>query len=583
VGVRVQLLVGALRKAVIAIRERRLSLSPRRWRQLLRLHAAEQAQEQLTRSAPPLPPVRWPSSTAARGQRGLSGFHPQSHEEATDGVAWMGSRSRVALAGVGPSSTITVAGHHLASAHRRGRGSASVRFSGDLDGTPVFEVLLDRDGAFEASFTIPAESSPLAVLHLVADQAFVPAAARLGTDTRELSVQIRRVTVDDHALLDFGRPAGAFQPRTDADEAPGLTIVGYLSDGTGVSAGAHASQLACESAGLPCELIDARPLRAHRGSHPTSLLHVNADQTAIIAGLLGDDFFRNRYTIGHWAWELEQLPDSSAEAFDWLDEVWAPSAFVVRAIADRSAVPVVQMPYAVTVDPSRGLTRQHFGLPDEDFLYLMMYDVLSVQERKNPLGAIAAFQQAFPRPNGVGLVVRVNHARSRPEDVDVVRQAAATPGVHLLVRPMSRADVQALQASCDAFVSLHRSEGFGLNIAEAMLLGKPVIVTGWSGNVDFTNPGNACVVDHDLVTIDRDHGPYRAGNRWAEPDLEHASEYLRRLVEDEAFRRRLANRGRETVATELSPRAIGERYARRLAFIRRRRAFGAVPTVPAGV
>jgi glycosyltransferase involved in cell wall biosynthesis len=301
-----------------------------------------------------------------------------------------------------------------------------------------------------------------------------------------------------------------------------------------------------------------------------SLLHVNADQTPAAAIGLGEEFFRDRYTIGVWAWELEEFPDAFLPAFNHVQEVWAPSRFIHEAVAEKSPVPVVHMPFVVTAAPAPGISRQDFGLPQDGFLFLMMYDTLSIQERKNPLGALEAFRRAFPSRSRVGLVIRVNHAASRPEDVAIVRQQAAnTAGVFLLDRPMSRRDAQALHLSCDAFVSLHRSEGLGLNIAEAMLLNKPVVVTGWSGNMDFTTHQNACLVDYELVTLSMDYGPYRQGNRWAEPDLDHAAELMVRLVEDTAFRHKLAASGRTTIARQFSAHAVGARYLRRVAAIRR--------------
>src|SRR5262249_47730356 len=147
------------------------------------------------------------------------------------------------------------------------------------------------------------------------------------------------------------------------------------------------------------------------------------------------------------------------------------------AVAARSPVPVLRMPLAVTVTPTDGLGRDHFGLPRGHFLFLVMYDALSVQERKNPLAAIQAFRRAFVGSADAGIVIRVNHASQRPDDVTEVRRAvAATAGAVLIDRPMSREDALTLQRACDCLVSLHRAEGFGLNIAEAMLLGKPVVV-----------------------------------------------------------------------------------------------------------
>jgi glycosyltransferase involved in cell wall biosynthesis len=363
------------------------------------------------------------------------------------------------------------------------------------------------------------------------------------------------------------------RPETrDRPGPPGLTIVGYLSEDTGVGAGAHGSIAACREADVAFELIDAARLEPTRGTHPVSLLHVNADETASVAAHLGAQFFRGRYTIGRWAWELEELPDEMVPAFAWLDEIWAMSSFIQQSIAEKSPVPVVHIPLPVTVAPTAGLSRRAFGIPEHQFVFLVMYDVWSIQERKNPLGALRAFARAFQDRSDACLIVRINHADTRPEDAAIVRRGVEeTRGARLIDWPMPRGDAQALQAVCDAFVSLHRSEGFGLNIAEAMLLGKPVVVTGWSGNLDFTGRRNACVVDYELLPLTEDHGPYRKGNRWAEPNLDEAAELMVRLVDDRVFRRDIALRGQATITTDFSPRAIGVRYRRRLARLGRSR------------
>jgi len=228
------------------------------------------------------------------------------------------------------------------------------------------------------------------------------------------------------------------------------------------------------------------------------------------------------------------------------------------------------MPLAVAVDPAP-LSRSELGLPADRFLFLMMYDALSITERKNPKGAIEAFRRAFPRGSTAGLIVRVNHASSRPDELAAVRRLVdETAGAQLIDRPLSREEAHALQLQCDALVSLHRSEGFGFNIAEAMLLGKPVIVTGYSGNLDFTTPRNSCLVDYELVPLTQDFGPYQKGNRWADPDIDQAAGAMTRLVDDPAFRQQVAIRGQQTIAEELSAKRIGVRYQRRLSIIGRR-------------
>ncbi len=357
--------------------------------------------------------------------------------------------------------------------------------------------------------------------------------------------------------------------REDVSAPFGLNIVGYLSDGTGMTQSACGGAAVCSAANIPFRLLDARPLQPEPGGYRVNLLFVNADQTPVACDMLGRAFFDGRYTIGFWSWELEELPASQVSSFDRVDEVWAPSQFVMRAVADEAPVPVVLMPHPVAASPRPDACRAQFDLREDEFVFLMMYDALSITERKNPLGAIDAFARAFPNPAGVRLVVKVNHASACPEELQRVRERAAAPGVTLVERPFERREVFDLAAVCDAYVSLHRSEGFGLNIAESMYLAKPVIATNWSGNVDFMDRHNSCPVDYALVAIDRDYGPYRKGSRWAEPDLDHAAHYMRALVADPSRCRAVGERAALTMRRDYSPAAIGERYRRRLAAIDR--------------
>src|SRR5262249_40358950 len=138
------------------------------------------------------------------------------------------------------------------------------------------------------------------------------------------------------------------------------------------------------------------------------------------------------------------------------------------------------------------------------------------------------------------------------------------PGIIVLDRILTRQQVYDLEALCDCYVSLHRSEGFGLGLAESMFLGKPVIGTNWSGNVDFMTPENSCPVGYRLRTLDQDYGPYRKGQVWADADVEHAAWYMKRIRADAAWSRLLAARGKETIRTQFSPRYVGNMYRKRL-------------------
>ena len=250
--------------------------------------------------------------------------------------------------------------------------------------------------------------------------------------------------------------------------------------------------------------------------------------------------------------------------------MWVPSRFVADTVSAKSPVPVVRMPHAVGFAPPQDASREHFGLPRTGFLFLTMYDMHSVQERKNPEAVIEAFQRAFPDGAGAGLVVKVMNRASDPEPFARLEQRLRdVPGVQLIAETLARKDIYALESVCDCFVSLHRSEGFGLGLAESMYLGKPVIGTDWSANTDFMTAENSCPVRYDLVRIERDVGPYRAGQTWADADVEHAAWYMQRLAQDRELCEQLGAAGQRTMRSEYSPAAIGQRYRQRLEVLSR--------------
>jgi len=223
------------------------------------------------------------------------------------------------------------------------------------------------------------------------------------------------------------------------------------------------------------------------------------------------------------------------------------------------------MPHAIEFEVPAGATRAQFGLPPNDFLFMVMYDINSSQARKNPEAAIKAFQAAFPNPKGVKLVVKTHGSKTNPEDfLKLQKMAGESPDIILINRTLNRADLRALQSLCDCFVSLHRAEGFGLALAECMYLGKPVIATNWSGNLEFMDAENGCMVDYELVEVRETSGPYKKGQQWAEPDHEHAARWMKKIVGDPALRMKIALKGKARIMNDFSPLKIGKAYEKRL-------------------
>src|SRR5690606_28641529 len=232
----------------------------------------------------------------------------------------------------------------------------------------------------------------------------------------------------------------------------------------------------------------------------------------------------DKYNIAYWAWELREFPDAWVLNFAYFDEVWCPSDFARDAIAMASPLPVLTMPHAIAFARPSGDYRNHFGLPADKFLFLFVSDLNSYSARKNPHAVIAAFRASGLAGNGAALVIKVQNSADNPEDVAALQQAVRDlPGTVLITGTLTREEIYQLESACDCFVSLHRSEGFGLAVAECMYLGKPVISTDWSATAEFVNATNGCPVRCNVVPIEKTHGPYVKGQLWAEPDIAHAA------------------------------------------------------------
>ncbi len=292
---------------------------------------------------------------------------------------------------------------------------------------------------------------------------------------------------------------------------------------------------------------------------------------------IGPRFFKDRYTVGYWFWELDHFPATMHAAFDHVDEVWTASRFVEHAIGAIGRRPVYRIPLPVPVPVcSPHVTRNSLRLPDR-FMFLYMFDFFSVFERKNPLGLIDAFERAF-RPNeGPILVLKTINGTSRLNDLERIRAAARRrPDIFVIDGYYSERGKNSILNLSDCYVSLHRSEGLGLTIAEAMALEKPVIATGYSGNLEFMTPENSYLVDYVVGEVPAECHPYPPGTSWAEPDLDQAAALMRRVVDAPLEAARKAARGRHDILTKHDVHSSALRLTERINQIRQSRQPAAV-------
>jgi glycosyltransferase involved in cell wall biosynthesis len=268
------------------------------------------------------------------------------------------------------------------------------------------------------------------------------------------------------------------------------------------------------------------------------------------------------YRIGTWYWELEEAPRSWRRHARWLHEIWAPTPFIADAVRRVVPMPVIDMLPGIPMTQVERQPRSRWGLPEDRYLFLFAFDMNSTMARKNPLAVVTAFRKAFRADEAVGLVVKVSRGDVDPRGLATLKEICEPGRIWVIDEVLG--DFSGLMAACDAYVSLHRSEGFGLTLAEAMALGKPTIATGYSGNLAFMNDDNSALVDCAMTPVSSAGPFYRPGCRWAEPSLDHAAWLMRRFVDDPVSARELGSRGRDAVRSLLSLEAAGRRMSRRL-------------------
>jgi glycosyltransferase involved in cell wall biosynthesis len=358
-------------------------------------------------------------------------------------------------------------------------------------------------------------------------------------------------------------------PRIDRHPPParaGVAVAGELSRASGLGENARLMVLGLQHLGIPHWPIDVAPLLpgassdlpvAASGERPPPgaplVLHVNPPLLPLTLLRLRRGLARGRRVIGYWSWELPEAPTDWRVGARFVHEVWVLTPFVAAALDPLlpGKVRVVPPPMAIAPPRPSALDRAAFGLPAEAVVVLVSFNLASSFERKNPLAAIAAFRAAFGDRTDRLLLLKIGNRSHFPEDfARLAVAAAAAPNIRLETRILPTGDLHALTAACDIVLSLHRSEGFGLVPAEAMLLGKPVIATGWSGNMAFMDATNAALVGYRLVPAADPRHVYE-GAPWAEPDQADAVAHLRRLADDAAARIALGAQGREAAFARL--------------------------------
>jgi glycosyltransferase involved in cell wall biosynthesis len=360
----------------------------------------------------------------------------------------------------------------------------------------------------------------------------------------------------------------------------GVNLYGPVGVVSGVGSASRGYLSALRAAAVPVCVVPVHELFVHQLSmgryehrqwprHPISLVHVNADSVHRFLHYHARSFSRARYKIGIWVWELPALRDEWWSEFRHFDEIWVPSTFCQRAVQAMTAKPVMMMPHVVSADElSKPASREALRIGHDEFVFLYAFDASSIVERKNPQCLVDAFEAEFSEHDRVRLILKVSNAQDAPElsgylDALVERNSRCV----VLRQTMESDELSRLVRACNCYVSPHRSEGFGLTVAEAMVLGLPVIATNYGGTVDFVTETVGFPLRYRLVEVDRNHGPYAKGAIWSDPSREHLQELLRMVVAQPHAAAEKGRRARARMLQDYSAAAVGRRIDERLVAI----------------
>lgn len=301
-----------------------------------------------------------------------------------------------------------------------------------------------------------------------------------------------------------------------------------------------------------------------------NIIHIMPDEAFPVMLMNHPNILKGRYNIGFWMFELEEVPPNWIENFKYINEIWTPSTYATAAFKKYAPdIPVLTMPYGISPEVDENLTRADFDLPENSFLILCMFDSGSTIERKNPLDAIRAFSKAFTDKDDVTLVIKISN--SKKEDIEHIEEILKNHKNCIFInRFFSTREMNRFISLCDVLLSLHRSEGFGLPVAEAMCLGTVVVSTDYSATTDFVASDRGCPIPYQLVDVAEcgiRHHLYTPGNHWAQPDIDAAASALQKLYNDREYYCELKKNAIEFMEKEYSLDTSATQIRKRIEYI----------------
>lgn len=432
-----------------------------------------------------------------------------------------------------------------------------------------------------------------AMRRVASDPAAAYRAGQRARDDARKNALLTTVCAQYLELIRACTPDEAGAPRAGSERAR-VNLIGDWAAATGLAEAGRRAAVALLGGDVDAAVVDIRVPDVPRAEdrippqlrgRPTARIHdldvffLNINELHVLDEAYLRPADRANYVIGSWFWELPRVARSLVTQIGRVDEIWAGSEFIADVFRGYTPAPVNVMPCVVEPESDGILARSDFGLPDKDCLFLFHFDANSTLARKNPWAVIKAFKTAFTRNDSARLVMKVLHATGSPEAAEQLRREVAEVDGILVEDELSHKEMASLVSLCDAYVSLHRAEGFGLGLAEAMYFERPVVATAYSGNLDFTTPENSCLVGYRLRPIDHrdmryNKGMaqiYEEGQLWAEPDVQQAARWMRLLYEDLPLRTRLGREAAKTIRSKYSGAAARTAMTRRIGDIQKSR------------
>ncbi len=358
----------------------------------------------------------------------------------------------------------------------------------------------------------------------------------------------------------------------------GVNVIGHIRGDFGLGESCRIVASEVKNSGIPYSIINIPHIpkasetntdwiheEGNDYPYAVNLFHINPMELVSSIKSIPKEKISGHYNIAFWLWEMPEFPPEWDFIIEPFDEIWTPSEFVSEAIRKRTDKKVFTIPYGIgEVKTNHEFTREYFGLPEDKYLYLMSFDGKSNFERKNPAGDIKAYRMAFPEEKqNIGIVIKATNI-SPEEKKFLLKEFDGYKNVYILEKTFSKTEFNSLIKACDCYISLHRAEGFGLVLAEAMKLGTLVVATRWSANVEFMDDDSALLVDAMVTELKKEYPPYHKRCHWAEPDLEDAARKIRSAFEDKENSQKLVQEASVRIADTLSTEKAAERVRKRL-------------------